>query len=88
MAKKNHYYVLVFTNAGAVYVTSIDSTNKYARWDKDKAPMEFSKSYAEDLVMGLNLNFNSSVLVVSPFEIGHQPYNYEMYDCEFIAKKL
>ena len=88
MAKKNHYYVLVFTNAGPVYVTSINSNNKYAHWDKDKTPMEFSKSYAESLVMGLNLNFNSSVVVVSPFVITGHPYRYDRFDCEFIEKKL
>ena len=56
MAKsKYHYYVLVFSSDGPVYVTSIDNANKYAHWDKSKAPLEFSASYAEDLVMGLNM---------------------------------
>ena len=88
MAKsKYHYYVLVFSSYGPVYVTSIDNSNKYAHWDKDKEPLEFSASYAEDLVMGLNLNFNYAVLIKSTREITRQPYNYEDYDCIFVEKK-
>lgn len=87
MAKKYHYYVLVFTDNGPVYVTSIDNKNKYAHWDKDEAPLSLSASYAEDLVTGLILNFNSAVLVKSLVEITAQPYNYEDYDCTFVEKK-
>ena len=40
MAKsKYHYYVLVLSSDGPVYVTSIDNANKYAHWDKDKEPL-------------------------------------------------
>ena len=87
MAKKYHYYVLVFSNTGPVYVTSIDSSNKYAHWDKDKEPLEFSSSYAEDLVAGLNMNFNSSVLVKSTHEIKGEPYRYDDFDFTFVEKK-
>lgn len=75
MAKKYHYYVLVFSNIGPLYVTSINNSDKYAHWDKDKAPLEFSASYGEDLVMGLNLNFINAVLIKSFIEITQQPYN-------------
>lgn len=84
--KKNYYYVLVFSNTGPVYVTSIDSSNKYAHWDKDKAPMELGLSYAEDLAMGLMMNFNHAVVVKSPREIERQPYRYEAYDCTFVER--
>ena len=88
MAKSEyHYYVLVFSSDGPVYVTSIDNANKYAHWDKDKEPLEFSASYAEDLVMGLNCNFNSAVLIKSQIEIHNQPYRYDAYDCKFIEKE-
>lgn len=88
MAKsKYHYYVLVFSSDGPVYVTSINNANKYAHWDKSKAPLEFSASYAEDLVMGLNMNFNSAVMIKSTREITGQPYNYEDYGCTFVEKK-
>ena len=87
MAKsKYHYYVLVFSSDGPVYVTSIDNANRYAHWDKSKAPLEFSASYAEDLVMGLNMNFNSAFMIQSTREIPGQPYNYEYYDCTFVEK--
>ena len=84
----NHYYVLVFANNGPAYVTSVDYSNRSARWDKDKAPYEFSKSSAEDLVLGLNLNFHQAVLVTSKFEIDYQPYNYKYYDCTFVEKEV
>lgn len=87
MAKKYHYYILVFSETGAVYVTSIDKSNKYAHWDKDKAPQEYPASVAEDLVFGLNCNFINAVLVKSPREIDTQPYNYDSFDCKFIPKE-
>ena len=87
MANKYHYYVLVFSNSGPVYVTSIDNKNQYAHWDKDKEPLEFSSSYAEDLAMGLCLNFNSAVVIKSRIEIKAQPYNYENYNITFVEKE-
>lgn len=84
MAKKYYYYVLVFTNYGPMYVTSIDSSNKYAHWDKDKEPMELGSRYAEDLVLGLNLNFNHSVVIKSTRKIERQPYRYDSFDCKFV----
>ena len=87
MAKKYYYYVLVFTNSGPVYVTSIDRNNKYAHWDKDKEPLELGSSYAEDLALGLNLNFNHSVVIKSTRKIENQPYRYEAFDCTFVDRK-
>ena len=77
MAKsKYHYYVLVFTNTGPVYVTDIPERN-YAKWDRAEKPAEFSKSMAEDIACGLNLNGYSADMVVCPHEINYQPYRYE-----------
>lgn len=87
MAKKSYYYVLVFSDNGPVYVTSIDNTTRYAHWDKNEKPMVMSQVYAEDLAMGLNLNFNSCVVVKSPHEISGHPYNYEEFDCTFVRKE-
>lgn len=81
--KKYYYYVLVFTNEGPVYVTSVNNTNKYAHWNKNEAPKEFSATYAEDLVLGLNLNFHHAVLIKSRFEIDKQPYRYDSYEIKF-----
>lgn len=88
MAKsKYHYYVLVFSESGPVYVTSLDWSTKYAHWDRDKKPLEFSSATAEDLVMGLCLNFNNAVLIKSRIEIDSQPYRYSHYDCKFVEKE-
>ena len=87
MAKKYYYYVLVFDNGGPVYVTSVNNANRYAHWNKNEKPMAMSSSYAEDLAMGLNLNFNSCVVVKSPHEISGHPYNYEYFDCTFTRKE-
>ena len=84
--KKNHYYVLVFTDHGPVYVTSVNYADRSARWDKDKAPKEFTKSNAEDLVFGLRCNWHSAVVVTLPVEIDTQPYNYQHYECQFVEK--
>lgn len=84
--KKNYYYVLVFTEQGPVYVTSVDNASKVAYWEKDKAPMALPKSYAEDLTVGLNLNYNIAVMVTSKWELT-QPYRYSHYDFSFKAKE-
>lgn len=80
--KKNYYYVLVFTNNGPVYVTSVDYSNKTARWDKLEKPLEFTKTSAESLVFGLNCNFTSAVVASVPFEMDYQPYRYSEYEFE------
>ena len=81
-----YYYVLVFTDHGPVYVTSVNYSDKSARWEKDKAPYLFSKSGAEDLTFGLNCNFFNAVVVSSKYEIDCQPYNYRDYDFKFEPK--
>ena len=86
--KKNHYYVLVFTDNGPAYVTSVNYADKSARWDKDKAPKEFSKSNAEDLVFGLRCNWFNAVIVMMPFDMDSQPYNYKYWDCKFVEKQV
>ena len=73
--KKNHYYVLVFTSTGPAYVTGIPRRS-YAEWDKNKEPYEMTKSMAEEVAYGLNLNGYAAQMVISPFE-AHQPYRYE-----------
>ena len=88
MAKTNyHYYVLVFTSEGPIYVTSVDYSTKEACWNKDKAPLELSASSADDLVLGLNCNFFNAVLIRSKFEIETQPYRYNDFDINFIKRE-
>ena len=73
--KKYHYYVLVYTNSGPAFVTGVPERN-YAKWDKAEKPMEFSKSSAEYIATGLNMNGYSSDMIVCPHEIVGQPYRY------------
>lgn len=86
--KKNHYYVLVFANDGPAYVTSVNYADRSARWEKDKAPKEFSKSDAESLVFGLRCNWFNAVVVYLPVDIDCQPYNYKYWECKFEEKQV
>lgn len=76
--KKNYYYVLVFSDFGPVYVTSLGD-GKMAFWNRLEKPMELGKYMAESVCMGLNLNFNSCVMVKMPYELDYQPYIYNKY---------
>ena len=76
MAKKNHYYVLVITNCGAVFVTDVPHRNE-AEWDRLQKPKEFSKEYASDIALGLCCNGYLAYMVCQPFEISNQPYRYD-----------
>lgn len=82
----NYYYVLVFTDNGPVYVTSVEWVSKTAHWEKDKEPYTFNKTDAEDLAFGLQCNFFNAVVVSSRHEIDCQPYNYADYTCKFELK--
>ena len=77
MAKrKNYYYVLVMTDSGPTFVTSIPERN-WANYDKLEKPMEFgSKDYAQEVANGLCLNFQLAYMVNSNYEIPGQPYLY------------
>ena len=78
MAKKtNYYYVLVLTMAGPVFVTGVGDHHT-AYWDRSKPPMELSRDYAKDMVLGLNLNGHMAYSVVLPFELDTQPYRYDL----------
>ena len=88
MAKSNkyHYYVIVFADDGARYVTSTDNWERTARWDFDKKPKEMSKDDATYLAKGLTINGHYANCVVSDYELTHQPYRYEEYECKWEKK--
>lgn len=88
MAKKKtyHYYVLVFTNCGPVYVTKLGE-GKTAYWNSAEKPYELGMYRAEEVCMGLNLNFYTSVVVKMPFELENQPYLYSDYEIVWKEKK-
>lgn len=83
--QKNYYYVLVFTDEGPVYVTSVNNATNYARWDREEEPKAISKSYAEDVVFGLRCNGYRAVLVTTKYE-EVQPYNYKDWNLTFVRK--
>ncbi len=85
--KKYHYYVLVFTETGPVYVTSIERGEKWAHWDKDEKPEEFSDTYATELALGLSANMHNAVAVKSSYEITCQPYRYNLYEMSWTKKE-
>lgn len=76
MATKNHYYVLVFTDNGAKFVTGF-AEHHTALFESDKTPKEMSKKMADEVNYGLNLNGFNAVTASSPWEIGNQPYCYD-----------
>ena len=84
--KKYHYYVLVYTNKGPVYVTSVNNTTKVAHWDKEEKPLEMCKEIARDLCFGLSANFTSACVVEMLYELDNQPYRYNEF--EFEIKKV
>lgn len=87
MAKKKHYYILVFTDNGPKYVTDI-LPNKYAEWCDTEKPLEFSTyDSARSICTGLNLNFNLSQVVTSEWVIESQPYNYADFKCQFVERE-
>lgn len=75
--RQNWYYVLVMTDGGPVFVTSVEYSPKVAHWDKTEKPLVMDKSRAEDLTLGLNLNFHVAFTVCSKFEMDYQPYMYD-----------
>lgn len=88
MAKKqNFYYVMVMTDHGPVFVTSLDNASKVAHWDDTKAPLELGKYAAEDLTMGLNINGHLAFTICSKFELDNQPYYYKKGGFEWVSKE-
>lgn len=85
MAKKtNWYYVMVMSDGGPVFVTSVEYSPKVAHWDKTEKPLALDKYRAEDLTLGLNLNFHTAFMVCSKFELDTQPYRYDAYHIDWV----
>lgn len=75
--KSNYWYVLVLTDYGVKFVTSIKNGCRTAYWDSVGKPMEFSMSVAKDIAFGLNCNFITAYPVCTPVELRSQPYMYD-----------
>ena len=85
-ANKYYYYIVVFTVSGPRYVTGIGEHNT-ALWELDKEPMQFSKEFGRNVVLGLTLNFWNCGLVEVPIDLHSHPYNYNDYDLKFVEKE-
>ena len=77
--KKNFWYILVMSDDGPVFVTGVNNSNKTAEWNKTEKPLELGKYRAEDIALGLNLNFHLAYVVCQPFELEVQPYQYNKW---------
>lgn len=74
--KKNFWYIIVLANDGARFITSLDYSTKYARWEKNEKPLEMSESTSKDIALGLALNGYTAFPVCSLYELDRQPYLY------------
>lgn len=78
MAKrKYHYYTLVFTSYGPVYVTKVHGFDRTAEWNKLEKPLEMSRDDAQFLAIGLTVNGNRAVCVSAEYLMEYQPYYYD-----------
>ena len=89
MAKKTttyHWYVLVMTNGGPVFVTG-ELGHKQCKWDDLEPPKEFGAEYAKDMAFGLTVNGCLAFAVCSRIELDHQPYRYDVGGFEWKFKE-
>lgn len=85
--RKNHYYVMVFTGGGPVYVVGVNSKNNVARWDPMNPPVEMTREDAKSVCVGLNINGFASQVICSPYPVERQPYDYENFTVEIKRKE-
>lgn len=81
--KKTHWYILVLTDEGPKFLTSIGDHHT-AYWDKNEPPKELSKAMAEDITLGLLMNFHTAYAIPSPIELEQQPYHYNKGHFEWV----
>ncbi len=79
MAKKQeklHYYLLVFTDEGPVFLTKLLAGDR-AEFNKLERPLELSKGDAEAIQYGFAWHSIASAVVVQRSEISYQPFDYK-----------
>lgn len=84
---KYYYYVLVMTNYGAVFVTSINNAERTAKWDKLETPLDMSKKDAEFMAKALTWNGNLAYAVTTEYELSYQPYLYQKGEFKWVEKE-
>lgn len=86
--KQNFYYVMVMTDNGPTFVTSVSRSDRTAFWNKEEKPLELGRYGAEDLCIGLNLNGNLAYTICSKYELEEQPYLYNRGEFEWQDKEV
>lgn len=81
---KYQYYILVCTDHGPKFVTSIDWTDKTCMWENNKPPLAMNKTQCENITMGLNLNWNIAYCVFSDNGLIGQPFQYEKGEFKWV----
>lgn len=74
--KKNYWYILVLTETGPAFVTSMNGST--CMWEKDKVPVEYGRQIAEETAWALRLNGYVAYAVSITYELGSQPYRYDL----------
>lgn len=88
MAKKTKFwYVLVLTDEGPKFVTSVDYSTKEAKWIKTDKPLELSEPWAKDMALGLCWNGYMAYSICQSFQLDNQPYFYNKGHFEWIENK-
>ena len=85
--QKEFWYVLVLTEIGPRFITSVNFSDKTAEWKELEKPEELSVGWAKDLCLGLNWNGWLAYPICSQWEIDKQPYRYDVGHFEWIAGK-
>lgn len=81
--RKNHYYILVLSDFGSVFVTNND--REFSYWERTDVPMDYgSKKYAESEAYGLRLNGHKAYAITLPYELDYQPYLYDRGHWEWV----
>lgn len=79
------WYVLVLTDEGPKFVTSVGSDNT-ANWDKVGTPYEMSENWAKSISLGLTWNGWTAFAICSSYEITYQPYRYSNGHFEWVKE--
>lgn len=67
---KKYYYIQVIDKNKIKFITEIDNENKMSYWENDKEFKIFeTKSYADDIAMGLCLNGFYAFVVESLYKL-------------------
>lgn len=82
--RKKHYYVLVLTDEGPVFMTQINRDNKTVEYKQNQPPLEVTKIVAEDIAMGLRANLICAFAVTSTVSMLKQLFKYEKGHFEWI----